>query len=315
MLQLCLGDFEEGWREYEWRCKVEHETYPDFGKPRWDGSERPNKTVLVYAEQGFGDTLQFIRYAVLVKQRVRRVILFCQKPLRQLLANVSGIDVWSFDLDNLPPFDMQIPLLSLPRIFRTTLATVPAGGPYISADKDLVQHWKDQLGDMTGIRVGISWQGSASYAQDQYRSIPVRHFAPLADLPNVSLLSLQKGYGVEQIEQVRDRFEILEMGDDFDETAGPFMDTAAVMKNLDLFVTSDTAVAHLAGALGIRVWLALPSVPDWRWLLDRDDCPWYPTMRLFRQRRRGDWDEVFQRMRDELQVAAPTWQLHGERRH
>jgi hypothetical protein len=186
-------------------------------------------------------------------------------------------------------------MLDVPRIFGTTRETVPAEVPYLAAEAALVEAWRSQLAGLDGFRIGIAWQGNPAYRGDLARSIPLAHFAALARVPGVRLVSLQKGPGTEQLAEARGRFEVLDLGDRLD-AAGPFLDTAAVMRNLDLVVTSDTVAAHLAGALGVPVWVALSTASDWRWLLDRDDSPWYPTMRLFRQRRPGDWDEVFARI-------------------
>ena len=300
MLRLLLGDFVNGWAEYEWRGKTSKGGWANHTGPRWGGSPQPDKTLLIHCEQGLGDTLQFIRYAALVKDRVGRVVVLCQKPLQPLLSQVGGIDLLVTETADVPQVDIQIPLLSLPGVLGTRAESIPAEVPYIFANSDLVRRWKDELDKIAGFKIGVSWQGNPGYGQDRVRSIPLVHFGQLAELPNVRLISLQKGYGVEQLDCVRQRFNVAELSADFDESAGPFMDSAAVIRNLDLFVTSDTALAHLAGALGVRVWLALPVVPDWRWLLDRDDSPWYPTMRLFRQRRLGDWPDVFHRMRAEL---------------
>ena len=184
----------------------------------------------------------------------------------------------------------------MPRLFKTSLESIPAGSPYIFADEALVEDWKNRLTEPTGLMVGISWQGSTTYFGDQFRSIPLQQFGVIARIPDVNLISLQKGDGLEQLETLEDPFDVLDFGDTLDRQAGPFMDSAALMLNLDLVITSDTAIAHVAGALGVPVWLALRVTPDWRWLLDREDSPWYPTMRLFRQTELGDWDSVFQRM-------------------
>jgi hypothetical protein len=193
---------------------------------------------------------------------------------------------------DLPAFDVQAPLESLPGIFQTSLRNLPATIPYLFAASELVERWRHELGRLAGLKIGIAWQGNPKHQNDRNRSIALGCFEPLARCGGVRLLSLQKGPGIEQLQQVAERFPIMELGSRLND----FMDTAAVMMNLDLVITCDTAVAHLAGALGVRVWLALPFVPDWRWLLDRSDSPWYPTMRLFRQESRGDWQGVFQRI-------------------
>ena len=300
MLRLLHGDFANGWPEYEWRSKLKTIQFRSFSQPRWDGSAVPGDTVLLHAEQGLGDTLQFVRFAPMVRSRAGRVVLLCQKPLRSLLAPVRGVDLLVTDEGELPAIDVQLPLLSVPGVLNTRMDTIPSSVPYIWPDEELVRRWQAKLAEFPGFRVGISWQGNPDYPLDRLRSVPLRHYLPLSEVPGVRLVCVQKAHGLQQLERVRGQFEVVELGDDFDETSGPFMDSAAVMKSLDLLITSDTATAHLAGALGIPVWVALPRIPDWRWLLERTDSPWYPTMRLFRQQRRGEWDEVFQRIRHAL---------------
>ena len=214
----------------------------------------------------------------------------------------SGFGQWAHLVakgETLPAHDRQVPLLSLPGIFGTTLADIPDRVPYLSARASLVRHWRASLGGGAGFKVGIAWQGSLGYSGDRFRSVPLVQFAPLA-FTGVELISLQRGYGAEQLAALAGEFAVRDLGDDFDRQHGAFMDTAAVMRSLDLVVTSDTAVAHLAGALGVRGWVALPLSADWRWLRDRDDSPWYPTMRLFRQATFDDWPPVFARMAAEL---------------
>ncbi len=191
--------------------------------------------------------------------------------------------------DDLPTFDVYAPLASLPGIFHTSLETIPADVPYLFADPRLIEHWRAELLPIAGFKIGIFWKGTMT---DPARIIPLSCFGSLAGLPGVQFVSLQKGAGVEQLQEVAGRLPITELGSRLSD----LMDTAAVLKNLDLVITCDTAVAHLAGALGVPVWVALPFVPDWRWLLDRSDSPWYPTMRLFRQDQRGDWQGVFRRI-------------------
>jgi hypothetical protein len=193
------------------------------------------------------------------------------------------------------------PLLSLPAILETSLETVPAGAPYLAARPDLVAQWKERLAAIPGLKVGINWHGRPGTGDFSRRNIPLACFAALADIPGAALISLQKGEGCDQLPAtVGGGLSIGDLGEEFDTAHGAFVDTAAVMMNLDLVISSDTAVPHLAGALGVPVWLALPLIPDWRWMLDRSDSPWYPTMRLFRQTTRGDWRGVFEEMRREL---------------
>jgi len=303
MTWLLQGDLDKGWPEYEWRrqCKDLVLTVPSFPGPDWDGSPLQGRTILVHREQGFGDMLQFIRYAPLLQYRGGKVFVVCHPALVQLLAQCPGIDRLIPQGSPLPPFDVYASLMSLPGLFRTTLATVPRNVPYLFADAGLTERWRQQLSTIGAFKIGISWQGNPRYHQDRWRSIPLFQFAPLARLEGVQLFSLQKGLGTEQLAPAADRCPVNDFGGKLDEGTGAFMDTAAVMKNLDLVVTSDTAIAHLAGGLGVPVWVALPVAPEWRWLLQREDSPWYPTMRLFRQSRWGDWEEVFERMAGEVQ--------------
>jgi hypothetical protein len=261
-------------------------------QPLWGGGPLEGRTILLHAEQGFGDTIQFVRYAALVIQRGGDVIVGCPASLVALLASCRGINRLAEQADKLPSFDVHAPLPSLPGIFHTSLETIPADVPYLFADQDLVEQRRQELRGITGFKIGIAWQGNPKNPNDRNRSISLRCFEPLARCSGVRLLSLQKEAGVDQLQDVAERFPVTELGS----RLGDFMDTAAVMRNLDLVITCDTAIAHLAGALGVPVWVALPFVPDWRWLLDRSDSPWYPTMRLFRQESRGDWQGVFQRI-------------------
>ncbi|HEY7308161.1 MAG TPA: DUF6165 family protein [Gemmataceae bacterium] len=295
MWRLQMGDLARGWEEYEWRWKKPKISSRTFSQPLWDGSPLDGRTILIHAEQGLGDTLQFIRYAALVKRRGATVIVECQPALTQLLAGCPGIDRLVPRGAALPPCDVQVPLLSLPRLFGTTLATVPADVPYLFADAALIERWRRELSGAAGVKIGIAWQGNPRFPADCMRSVPLTHFTPLAQVDGVCLYSLQKGTGREQLRAAAGYLPAIDLADRLDEGGG-FLDTAAVMKNLDLVVTSDTAIAHLAGALGVPVWVALALGADWRFLLRREDSPWYPTMRLFRQTRLGDWDGVFQRI-------------------
>ncbi len=301
--RFLLGNLEEGWPEYEWRWKRRDFTLPPFRQPLWDGSNLEGRTVLIFAEQGLGDTIQFIRYAGLVKQRGGKVIVQCQRLLLRLLATCAGIDRLVPEGDEPPPFDLQAPLLNLPGIFRTTVASIPGNTPYLRADCVSSDHWQKQLRGMPGYKVGIAWQGNPDHALDRRRSLPLQSFAPLAELPRVRLVSLQKGPGREQLTEQGERLGVLDLTDRLED----FADTAALMSSLDLVITVDTAVAHLAGALHIPTWLVLPRIPDWRWLLERDDSPWYPSMRLFRQSTWGDWAGVIERLTEALrQVVASS---------
>jgi hypothetical protein len=232
----------------------------------------------------------------MVKERsAARVLLHCPERLHALLGSVAGID----ELLAGPvsrPFDYALPLLSAPAVFGTTLSSIPADVPYLAADAERVAHWRCELADGAKFKIGITWQGNPAYEDDARRSVPLAEFAPLADCAGVRLFSLQKEHGLEALAALAQRLRIVDLGPRLDEGGDAFVDTAAVMRNVDLVVTSDTATAHLAGALGVPVWLLLPDLPDWRWLLERDDSPWYPTMRLFRQTARGDWADVLSRV-------------------
>ena len=300
LTRLLTRDFERGWLEYEWRWKLKDMRPREFSQPPWDGGPLAGKTILLYAEQGLGDTVQFIRYTPLLKELGARVVVECQERLLPLLAHCPGVDEWVGHGFPLPPFDVHAPLLSLPRLFETCFENIPASIPYVSASPALVDQWRARLRSFAGFKVGISWQGNPTYRGDRCRSIPVGDFARLARVPNVCLISLQKGNGAEQLAEARELSCVVDFSSSMDEQAGAFGDTAAMMMNLGLVITSDSAIAHLAGSLGVPVWVALPIMPDWRWFLDREDSPWYPTMRLFRQKRFGDWDEVFERIAAEL---------------
>ena len=297
---LLAGDWQHGWPQYEWRWQTKGFTPRRFPQPLWDGESLAGKTILLHAEQGLGDTIQFIRYAPIVKRHGGTVILECQKPLVGLLESCPGIDQLIGQGSDLPAFDVHAPLLSLPGILKTSLETVPARIPYLHPQAEIFQRWQKRLIELDGFKIGIGWQGNPTYPGDRWRSMALRCFAPLAQIPGVRLMSLQKGAGAEQLAEVRNLFSVMDLAAELDQESGPFMDTAAVMKNLDLVITSDTTAAHLGGALGAAVWVALPFAPDWRWLLDRSDSPWYPTMRLFRQRERGNWQGVFEDIRKAL---------------
>jgi Tfp pilus assembly protein PilF len=306
LLALLEGRLEEGWRRYEWRRKRAGagQVYPPLAGRLWLGREDiAGKTLLIHPEQGLGDTIQFCRYAPMALARGAKVVLCVQDPLVRLIHSLDAAR------DNrlaviggctpLPPFDFYAPMLSLPLAFGTTLQTVPSATPYLHAEPERVRLWKSRIG-AHGFKVGIAWQGNPKAQVDPGRSLSLRWFETLAHIPGVRLISLQKNEGAEQLSALPPGMKVENPGDDFDAGGHAFLDTAAVMEVLDLVISSDTATAHLAGALGRPVWVALKSAPDWRWLQDRADSPWYPTMRLFRQPSRGDWQSVFHAMAAEL---------------
>ena len=321
---LLTARFEEGWPEYERRfrnLKDQTKSLVKEGIERWDGSAFFGKRLLVLAEQGIGDTLQFVRYLPLVKARGGTVLFEAIEPLMTLLENFNGIDqlldrasTTASDTD----FNLYVPLMSLPGIFNTGLDTIPASIPYIFPDPAKVQVWRQRL-DKNSFNVGIVWAGrpTSQYVSARTcglehmalnlagtpasksagsRSNSLAHFASLAQIPGIHLYGLQKGEGARQARELSPIMKVTNLGEEFKD----FSDTAAVIANLDLVISVDTSVAHLAGAMGKPVWVLIPFVPDWRWMLVREDSPWYSSMRLFRQDRRGHWDEVFQRVAREL---------------
>jgi Flp pilus assembly protein TadD len=304
---LTLGDWEQGWPEYEWRWRTAELRKPPYSQPVWDGSPLAGRTILLYTEQGSGDIFQCVRFASAVKPRGGTVVLAAPERLHPLLATAPGIDrlVPRDDPHPEPACHLQHALMSLPARLGTTVDTMPAPVPYLRADRARSERWRGELQTLAGLKVGIAWRGSPKMLPyDLRRSIPLEQFEPLARVDGVRLLSLQAGAGSEEPGRLGGRFPVLDLAARFDESAGAFLDTAAVMTHLDLVVTCDTAIAHLAGALGVPAWVALPSVPHWTWLLDRETSPWYPTVRLFRQAAAGAWDEVFHRMAAALRPLA-----------
>lgn len=303
---LRAGEFISGWLEFEWRKLCPEYRPRDYGRPLWDGSPKPGQTVLLHAEQGLGDTFQFIRYAAVAAREGTNVVVEAQAPVVGLVGRCQGVSRAVARGQALPDYQWQSPLMSLPSLVNTTLETIPWTGPYLFAQEALVAKWRQSLASFAGrIRIGIAWQGNRKYQADHLRSIPLRAFAPLASVPGVTLFSLQKNDGAEQLQDVEQQLAVESFGPDFDVTSGAFEDTAAVMKNMDLIVTSDTAIAHLAGGLGVPVWVALSYCADWRWGPETTQSPWYPTMRLFRQPALGDWEGLFAEMSAAIRETFP----------
>ena len=302
---LLGGDFANGWELYEWRWKRKEfsRNVRLFAQPLWLGTESlAGKTILLHSEQGLGDTIQFCRYATAVAELGARVILEVEGPLVGLLKPLAGVAEIVARETALPAFDVHCPLLSLPLAFKTTLETIPNPGPYLHAEAPRAERWAGEIGG-SGFKIGICWQGGTSNI-DIGRSFPVTLFREIANIPNVRLISLHKGDGLAQLDNLPSDMTVENLGEDFDAGADAFLDTAAVMTLCDLVITSDTAAAHLAGALGAPTWVALKQVPDWRWLLDRDDSPWYPSVKLYRQPSAGDWRSVFEDMAADIRAAA-----------
>ena len=288
--RLLIGDFERGWEQYEWRWKSSDFPSPkrDFAQPLWLGKEDiAGKTILLHAEQGLGDTIQFARYVQAVAEKGARVLLEVPATLRLLMSDISGVyRILSYG-DPLPEFECHCPLLSLPLAFNTRLQTIPATIPYLRAAEALVKSWEHRLGHTNALRVGIVWSGRRAHKNDHNRSIALSRLVALAR-PGMTLVSLQNEVRAEDEGVLAAHPQIAHFGSELRD----FSDTAALMSLMDLVISVDTSAAHLAGALGKPIWILLPFVPDWRWLLDREDSPWYPTARLLRQPRMGDWDSV-----------------------
>jgi tetratricopeptide (TPR) repeat protein len=295
LLQLLHGDYLSGWRKYEVRWKV----YPKrfFDRPLWqgaadpDGPDSPNgliqgKRILVHAEQGLGDTLQFLRYVPLIQAAGGEVILDVPPAMRRIASQIAGLAALVSTGDPLPPFDFHCPLMSLPQAFATTVETIPARVPYLTVPEDALKAASALPWPARGLRIGLVWAGNPSHPKDRARSIPLARLEPLFGIEGAHMFSLQLGPAAAQLAATR--LPITDLTPAIHDMA----DTAALMANLDLIISVDTSPVHLAGALAMPTWLLLPHSPDWRWLIDRADSPWYPTVQLFRQPAVGDWKSV-----------------------
>ncbi len=290
-----LGEYCKAWPAFESRFQCDDFARRNITAPRWDGSPLAGRTLYVHAEQGLGDALQFIRYLHLAVQSAARVWFEPHEALRPLFVQ-SGFRDLLVAPGEQPAFDTHASLLSLAGHLPDGRGQPHWSGPYLHAEPRLVEHWRARLQSLRGYRVGIAWAGNPRYGYDHYRSTRLANFAPLADIAGVQWISLQLGEGREQLADVAGRMNVLDLGDELDVRSGAFMDTAAVIENLDLVIAVDTSIGHLAGALGRPVWLALPHVPDWRWTAQGDTTPWYPSARLFRQSVLDDWPPVFAQM-------------------
>ena len=298
LCRLLTGDFRYGLEKYEWRWELEgsERAKHDFARPQWNGADDlAGKTILLHAEQGFGDTIQFCRYAPLVAARGARVILEVQRPLRELVQSLADVGQIVSEGDQLPDFDVHAPLLSLPLAFDTRAETIPSQAPYLAAPPGAAERWERQIGANRRRKIGLVWAGHPTHKYDRFRSIPLRALLPLLDI-DATFVSLHKDVRPSDAAVLNERSNILHFGDDLKD----FSDTAALISNLDLVISVDTAVAHLAGAMAVTTWVLLPFSPDWRWLLGRDDSPWYPSIRLFRQDESRTWDSAVARIRDTL---------------
>jgi tetratricopeptide (TPR) repeat protein len=297
-LAICLltqKNFEQAWPEYEWRWKCKEFPSPqrNFPQPQWDGSPLESRTILLHTEQGLGDAIQFIRYAPLVARRGGKIIIECQPELARLFQTMPGEFQIISRGQSLPPFDLHSPLLSLPLVFKTTLDNLPQTVPYLHANVEDSKKWKHRLaGDSQKLNVGLVWAGNPGHENDRNRSMKLASLSALAQVPGIRFISLQKGDAAVESKTPPPGMELIDWTNELND----FAETAALIANLALVIAVDTAVVHLAGAMAKPVWTLLPFVPDWRWMLEQEDTPWYPSMRLFRQPSQGNWDSVIKRI-------------------
>lgn len=305
---LTLDRYERGFAEFEWRWKSTRLNTQriEFKQPAWDGGDPKGRTILLWAEQGLGDVIHAARYAKLMANRGAKVVVGCQQPLSRVMRSAAGVSFATSQFEETPAFDLHVSSFSLMRAFRTTYETIPAEVPYVHADPVLVEQWKSRLsGDPGRLKVGLVWGGSVTNPSDANRSIPVTGLAPLAGLKDVSFYSLQTDQRAAEASAAPAALQLKPVG----HLLTDFAETAALLMNLDLLISVDTAAVHLAGAMGRPAWALLAHMNDWRWGLNRRDNRWYPTARLFRQRRRGDWNQVMNdvaaAMRDHLENPSP----------
>lgn len=301
---LATGEFEQGWEEFEWRWP-EHQNYlQELDHHRLTLDMLAGKRILIRGEWGLGDTMHFIRYAKLLKDQGAFVITQIDPSLQKLFSLCPYIDKIIIEGDKSPVYDYQIPLLSLPRLFKTSLDTIPAPIPYLYADRHLIKLWQDRLSHDKNFKIGICWQSKPNIFLEEHpttrRSVPLELFFEIARLPGVSVYCLQQKNGLEQLSLIPSGITIHTFDKDFDTTAGRYMDTAALMHSLDLIISVDTSIVHLSGAIDRPTWVLLPFVAEWRWLYDRHDTPWYPSMKLFRQPQPGDWHSVFEKLKHQI---------------
>jgi Flp pilus assembly protein TadD len=308
VIHLLQGNFDEGWREYRYRWKCREAIQHRYAQPKWTGQDLKGKTILLYSEQGLGDTIHFVRFAKVLQDRGARTIVHIQAPLLALLQGCQGINsvvpnTWTVS----EPFDYHCSLVDVADVLGIRADNIPGPSPYLRIPDNLVGYWRTQLNRLlppARLRVGLVWQGNADHQADMFRSFALREMEPLCGVEGVQFINLQFGKGSEQLQSWQGSQPIYGLPDNIDQSSGAFMDTAAILHHLDWIVTSDTSMAHLAGALARPTMVMLGFTPDWRWLLDREDSPWYPTLRLFRQTCVGDWRSVAIQVRNALQQAA-----------
>lgn len=299
MARLCQGDLASGFEQFEWRWRSSKSPLPrpKFDVPTWDGSDPAGKTILVWAEQGFGDVIQCARYVPLLAKRGARVIVGVQEPLHQLMKSLDGASNVVSRYEEAGAFDLELPFFSLPHRFGTTLQTIPADVPYLHADESTSREWKNRLADdPSPLKVGLVWAGTSTHGSDRQRSLPTSALAVLKGIEGVSFYNLQVG------ERAKETIPLSLKN--LSPLLADFSQTAAALTNLDLLITVDTAIAHVAGAIGRPVWTILGFFSDWRWMIDRSDTPWYPTMKLFRQKHVGDWIPPLKQVAESLRQLA-----------
>jgi Tfp pilus assembly protein PilF len=297
MMMLTLGDFESGWKRYEARQKLIPVSLDHHPSAEWDGSDLHGKRIIIQPEQGFGDTIQFARYVPMVAGRGGRVILLCQPELRRILSTLNGVERVVGQDEPLPEFEIRTRLMSLPGIFKSNLETIPGDVPYLCPEAGLVARWRERLAKETdGLKIGLAWAGSPTHPLDRQRSVGLTDLRGLGRVEGVRFFSLQKGTAGRQLPEVAGDLHITDWTGELND----FADTAALVANLDLVISVDSAVAHLTGAMGVPAWVLVQFAPDWRWLLNRTDSPWYPGMKLYRQSRRADWSTPIAQMIEQL---------------
>ncbi len=306
VIYLLQGRFAEGWQEYRWRWRVGDLYRSNTSIPVWNGSDLAGRRILLTAEQGLGDTLNFVRFAQVLRKSGAKTLVHCQPNLLALLQNSPELGpMFPNSIAVEQPFDFQCSLVDVADILQINADNIPSTGPYLRAASHLTDYWAQRFPKQFGTRrIGIAWQGNPDHQADVFRSIPLASFEVLAEIPGVELVSLQSGHGLDQLLKWQGATPIVQLGSGVDKTSGAFMDTAAIMQHLDLVITSDTSIAHLAGGLNVPTCLALNYVPDWRWMLHRTDSPWYPSLKLFRQDTFGDWSSAFRKIRDVLIASA-----------
>ncbi|QDT25312.1 tetratricopeptide repeat protein [Gimesia panareensis] len=292
--RMLQGDLQAGWQGYERRSDIDVASRMTYPGPAWQGEPLEGKTICLWCEQGFGDTLLFIRFASELKRRgAGRVLVLSQVELAGLLRSIEEIEVL-VPGDPIVECDYQCSLMSVPRFLETSLETIPAEVPLFQPAEDRLAYWKEVLSQLEGKKVGLNWSGNLQFPRDQFRSVPLKSMLPLSDVAGVQLVSVQQVNGLDQLAALENDWNLWQPGSEYQAKTGDFGEAAALIGSLDLLITADTSYAHLAGGLGVPVWVLVSRLPEWRWLLERTDSPWYPTARLFRQTQLGDWDSVTQ---------------------